>query len=347
VEQKNIIKDYSEVALKVATSSIPIKSEIPLEQNLDFNVDNKPKKIIGDLTVRLLEVLPEKLDKNNLLKIVALFEENLAAKNILFYFNDENLQAEIIARNWGGEVKDTPGDYLMVVNTNIAGQKSDRKIEEIINHKSLISPDGSIINTVSITRTHTGLKNEVFTGVRNVDWLRIYVPLGSELISATGFISPEDEYLQDQPEPYWQEHEGLQAENMAKKEPNSQTLIYEENNKTVFANWLMVDPGEEQIVVLKYRLPFNFYQAEPLVGLWDKFNQTLNPEQGQLHPYSLLVQKQAGAKPSFFSSHLSWKEGYRAPWSYPKNIIVANGWFISEALEADKYYSILIEKDNN
>lgn len=345
VEYKNIPEDY-QVTLNLEKALAPIESTLPLKQGLETNTGNKPKKIIGDLTVKLLEVLPDKLNKDNLLKIVGLFEENIAAKNILFYFNDEELQKEATRLNFSGEVKDAPFDYFLVVNTNIAGQKSDRKIEEEIKHESAVGLDGSIINTLTITKTHTGLKNEIFTGVRNVNWLRVYVPLGSELISASGFNSPDPEYLKERPEPYWQEHELLQGENKAIFDSESQTSIYEESGKTVFANWLMVDPGESRTIVLKYKLPFNFYNEKESLNLWDKLNNAFNPESGKLQAYSLLAQKQPGAKASNFSSHLIFEDDYQPLWSYPENIITLKGWDISDSLTADKYWSVLVEKNN-
>lgn len=345
VEYKNLPENY-QVDLDLTQSSTSIESTLPLKQGLETNTENKPKKIIGDLTVKLLEILPEKLNKDNLLKIVGLFEKNIAAKNILLYFSDEELQEEVVKRNFSGEIKNAPFDYLLVVNTNIAGQKSDRKIEEKIRHESVVDLDGSIINTLTITRTHTGLKNEIFTGVRNVNWLRVYVPLGSEFISASGFNSPDIEYLQERPEPSWQEHELLQKENNAVFDFESQTSIYEESDKTVFANWLMVDPGESRTIVLKYKLPFNFYNEKETLNLWDKLNNIFNPESGKLQSYSLLAQKQPGAKASDFSSHLIFEDDNKIIWSYPESIITLNGWDIKDSLMTDKYWSILMEKNN-
>jgi len=232
-----------------------------------------------------------------------------------------------------------------VVNTNIAGQKSDRLMEEKIEQSSEVASDGTITNTVVITRTHTGLKNEALTGVRNVDWLRIYVPQGSQMISAEGFLAPDPIYLQDKPDATAQILPALTAEMAARTDQISGTKIYEENNKTVFANWLMVDPGETATVTIKYRLPFNFL-AEPGPDNWlERLNSWLNPAKEKLRPYSLLVQKQPGAKASRFSSHLVLPDGFRIFWRYPENLAGSQGWEIAAALDSDKYWSILIERN--
>jgi hypothetical protein len=334
-------------ALNSASSS-PLISALPLDQGLEKNSTNKPKKIIGDLLVKILEVLPSKLTRENLLPIVSLLEENLAAKQILFYFTDSDLESAVSRRNWGGEIRSAGGDYLLVVNTNIAGQKSDRKMSERIEHDSVIDNDGNIINTVRIYRSHQGIKNEPFVGVRNVDWLRVYVPLGSELISASGFIAPDPQYLQEKPEAGWLDLPALANERQARAaeagvEAGS-VRIYEENGKTVFADWVMVDPGETALVTLQYRLPFNFLTdfSKPTASGWSqRLADFFNPDAKELLPYSLLAQKQPGAPASAFSSKLRLPFGWEIFWRHPEGLIGETGWQISDRLGSDKYWSII------
>ena len=344
VEQKNLAKTNPEAVIGVPVTSNILQSALPLKQGLDENSANKPKKIIGDLMAKILETLPKKLNKENLVKVLALFEDSLAEKQVLFYFTDPSLESEVAKRNWAGEIKEANRDYLLVVNTNIAGQKSDRKMTEKIEHFSEVTEDGSITNTVKITRTHTGIKNEPLTGVRNVDWLRIYVPQGSELLMADGFKSPESKYFNEKPDPSWEENQSLEKENRALIEENSGTKVYIENNKTVFANWVMVDPGESVILTVKYRLPFSFLDRVPESNWLTKINAFLNSEQVNLTPYSLMVQKQPGAKASEFTSHLNLPKTWSVFWRYPEKLIGETGWEISDKLNADKYWSILIKK---
>ncbi|MEI6529117.1 MAG: DUF4012 domain-containing protein [Candidatus Falkowbacteria bacterium] len=346
VEQKNLALTNPEAIIGVPASSTIVSSSLPIRQGLEENSDNKPKKIIGDLMAKILETLPQKLNKDSLVQILALFEESMAEKQVLFYFTDPSLQAEVSRRNWAGEVKDTNRDYLMLINTNIAGQKSDRMMREKIEHKSEVKIDGAIINTVTITRAHTGVKNEAMTGVRNVDWIRVYVPKGSELLSAEGFGAPDEKYFNEKPEADWTESEFLEKENRALVDENSGTKVYEENNKTVFANWLMVDPAQTAVVVIKYRLPFNFLDQAPKSDWLSKINSLLNPDQKNLIPYSLMVQKQPGARPSEFESSLSLPPEWPVFWRYPNNLGGDQGWNINDKLNSDKFWSILIEKNN-
>ena len=344
-EQKNLAKTHPESVAGLPATSTAVKSELPLEQGLDENVDNKPKKIIGDLFAKILEVLPQKLDRENLVKIISVFEESMSEKQILFYFNDPALESEFVRRNWAGEVRQTGKDYLMVVNTNIAGQKSDRLMSEAIDLDSEVAPDGSIINTLTIVRTHNGAKNEALTGVRNVDWMRIYVPQGSELISADGFISPDAKYLQEKPEADWEKAPLLADESAAETDKATGVKIYKEKGKTVFADWLMVDPGQTATVTIRYRLPFNVWTGKESESGWlGKLREWMSADAPELSPYSLLVQKQPGSRASAFSSRLHLPEKFSIFWRWPENLSGQDGWDISEPLGSDKYYSLLLEK---
>ena len=341
VEQKNLIKTNPEYVAGLATSSILVKADLPLQQDLENNADNKPKKIIGDLMVKILEILPKKINQKNLVNILSMFQENLSEKQILFYFNDSKAQQAVSSRNWAGEVKATDHDYLMVVNTNVAGQKTDRKIIENIDHYSEVSSNGVIINTLKITRKHSGVKNEPLVGVRNVNWMRIYVPVGSKLISANGFTPPESQYLNKRPDSNWLTSPLLSNEVNAWQDPETGTKVYLEDGKTVFANWTMVDPGQSVEIVIKYQLPFNFFTPSTAENWLTKINKFLNPERSDSLAYSLLLQKQPGSQPDNFHSHLILPEGSKTVWQYPANLNAGQNWEINTISNGDKYWSIL------
>jgi len=342
VEHDNLLLSHPEQVLDFKEEQVVIESIIPLEQDLESNAANKPKKIIGDLMVKILETLPQKLDKDSLLKMVSLFENNLAQKQVLFYFTDPILQAEFSKRNFTGEIKANDKDYLMVVNTNIAGQKSDRKMIEEIEHVSKVGPDGRIINTLNISRSHTGIKNEPLTGVRNVNWLRIYVPLGSRLIFASETIRPDEKYF-EKPEAGWLELENLRLERLALTDEKSGFKIYEESGKTVFAGWVMIDPGESQQMTIVYELPFNFFVKKLDNSLIYRFNKLINPDFKESINHSLLVQKQPGSKPSKFLSRLELSSNLEASYRHPQNLNWDGGWLIETELTTDKFFSILLK----
>lgn len=317
-----------------------VKSHPEAIAHLPQGEKNKPKKIIGDLMAKILEVLPQKLDKANLIKLLSISEDSLTSKQIMFYFKDSSLEKAITERNWGGVMATSSSDYLMVVNTNIAGAKTDRVIKEVITHQATVLDDGSVVDTVTITRTHTALKNEPLVGVRNVDWLRVYVPLGSELLAASGFKAPDLKYF-EKPDPTWTKNEFIsQTEDLAITEPSSGTKIYQENGKTVYANWLMLDPGNSATITLQYKLPFNIWQTETKSDFYRRLNKWLNPLNNEAYPYSLLVQKQPGAEGETITTELKLPKFARPVWSSQESDLdnLKNNW----QLNADQFYSVLI-----
>ncbi len=294
------------------------------------HVTTEPKKIIGDLMTKILEELPKRLTPETTIKLVEQMEASLNEKYILAYFNDPDLQASVERFGWGGSVAKADGDYLMVVNANIGGQKTDRVVRQTLRHDAKILPDGSIIDTLTIIREHTGIKNELFTGVRNVDWLRVYVPEGSELISASGFSTPDASYFQEA-DSSWELDPDLASERKARTDEASGTRIYSEQGKTVFANWTMIDPGETGVTTFAYKLPFTVSQPEPS----DWFDSLLRLfKKDEPLRYRLLVQKQPGAQPARLETSLM--TSLPVVWNYPPEARQEQGvWRSSSDLNVD------------
>lgn len=292
---------------------------------------NKSKTIIRDLLDKIMADLPAKLNNDTLFALAEATERALGQKHLLLQFNNEKLQSFAIEQGWGGEILDTKGDYLLVINTNIAGGKSDRKIEQTIEHQAEVTPDGTIIDTVSITRRHTAAKGEKFIGVRNVDYLRVYVPRGSELLSASGFNPPDKIYFDEPAAGADVDPDIYLVENIAKMDLESGAKIYSEFKKTVFAGWTQVDPGQNITVVLKYKLPF-------------KLSSTLK-DGADLESYSLLAQKQAGSVSTNFSSKLLLPDNRSAVWrSSNQKEVSGGGWQVTSDLRQDDFWAVLIKK---
>ncbi len=307
------------------------------------DVTKQPKKIIGDLMNKLIEDLPKRLSKDNLAELFKITEESLNDKNILFYFADPELQTKAAEMGWDGKIKATAGDYLNVVNTNIAGGKSDREIKQEIILEAEVQPDGSIIDTLIIRRTHNAVKRAPFTGVRNVDWLRVYVPAGSEFLAAGGFKPLDKIFFKAQEESWLSDPEVAAAENGMQTDEATQTKIYQELGKTVFANWSQVDPGETAELTIKYKLPFKLADLSRASGLSiadqliEQAASILNSGEKNLYSYSLLAQKQPGMNASTIQGDLKLSGSHKIIWAFP-------GGSLSGAFDQDKLTAVIIEK---
>lgn len=306
--------------LTIDSENFWLETQKLAEQKPD--ITKQPKKIIGDLMNKIIEELPRKLSKKNFAPLLKMIEESLSDKNILFYFADENLQKKIDDFGWSGRIKDAPGDYISVINTNIAGGKSDRKIKQNIIHKTKIHDDGSIIDDLTIERSHEAINREPFSGVRNVNWIRIYVPLGSELIEAAGFKPVDKIFFKEKIGGLADDPEIFAAESSAISDKASGIKIYNELGKTVFAGWSQLDPGQTAKINIKYKLPFK---------ITGKKNKTL-------YSYSLLAQKQPGMNSSLISGELEISEGFKPIWEYSGNLGK------NENFNSDKIMAIIYEK---
>lgn len=220
---------------------------------------NTPKKFIGDL----FEVLMERskgFDTNQWLSLASAASQALETKDIqIAMFRPE--EEELVERfGWQGQLKNTAGDSLAIIGANIAGQKTDGVVKETVDHVAEIQTDGSTIDTLRLTRAHQGVKGELFKGVRNVQYLRIYVPKGSEILAAQGFDPPATalykEILEtDSPDP-----DLLDIERSSRSAMNS-VWVAEEGDRTVFGGWLQLDPGQTQEIIVRYKLPFTVYDV--------------------------------------------------------------------------------------
>jgi len=280
-------------------------TQYEVEEDYDKR-ENNPKKILADLASVLLDKLFNSKDVDVILKSIKVFSEGLSQKHILFYSNNDELQKIISEQGWSGEIIETSKDYLNVINTNINGFKTDGVVEEKIEHQAEIQEDGSIIDTLTITRHHNGGNTPyAWWNKVNADYMRVYVPLGSKLLEAEGqtreINSPPLDYeaLKFRHDPDVEKEE----RNMIVDE-NSGTRIYEQNEKTVFANWIYVSPQETVVIKYKYLLPFKVVPGQ---------------SEKSVDTYSMLVQKQAGSVGSELSIKLVYPANFSPIWNYPED----------------------------
>lgn len=290
--------------------------------------ENKPKQFIADMAPEIIDKI-SLLGQDRLQELIDVVYKGLSEKQILLYSFSPNIQGIIEDLDWAGAQKDEKGDYLSVINTNIAGNKTDGMIQEEIVHTVSVGDDGSITDTVKIRRTHNGIKGEQFSGVQNNDYIRIYVPERSELISSEGFLGPENNLFEIAPEGYRMDEDLKRIEGIHTIDDMSGMEIYKENNKTVFAHWIMLKPGESKTAIIKYKLPFSINSANSF--------------------YNLNVQKQPGLSGTRYSLEFYFPKNMSIGETYPKNLsaygtnISTNSIQYADILATDKFYGIVIK----
>lgn len=315
-----------------AIGTIQNKVETWDEEKKDF----RPKQIISDLSETFLQYF-KNIKTENLLPLLVNLQESLEQKEVQMYFTDQSTEKAIKDFGWGGQILSTNSeqDYLLVVNTNIQGQKTDAKIKQVVSHQALINPDGTITNTVTITRTHTGNNEGGLYGSANINYLRLYVPQGSRLISASGFSWPEEKYFRA-PDP-WTKKDILlnELEKELSIDDSSGTRVTNEFGKTAFGNWTITEPGQTTQVEFIYQLPGKIFSSEEKTLLRKK----------ETTRYQLVAQRQSGSETTFESQIIlpenwtpAWKDGNQTE-------IAANGMVVvPQMLKTDRVWSLIAKQ---
>lgn len=300
---------------------------------------NTPKKFIGDLALALKE-RASRFTQEDWMKVAMLVSESLSAKDVQIALFDPDEEAVAERYGWSGRMKPTTGDSLAVVEANIAGQKTDAVIAETVEHVADIRADGSIVDRVVLTRTHAGTKGEMFRGVRNVTYVRIYVPLGSELLDASGFNPPNPALFKTPDDDYVPDADVALVESKTRTLPNGVDVSVE-GDRTVFGGWLQLDPGKTQNVTLRYRLPFT---AADLRSRLDA-----SPESGSAEPadpsrgaYSLLLTSQSGKTERRVTSTVLIPGDWRIEWARGATSQSARSACVSGAWDRDRVLAALV-----
>ena len=158
------------------------------------NYDNR-KKIIGPLMNAILSATLGQPDE----KMPLLFEaaaKSLTEKHILFYLMDKKAEEAVKTLGVAGTINNySSGDYLYINDANLGGRKSNLYVtQEVI--QTVEKKEGYVENTLSITYKNPEKQDGWLNSVLP-NWVRIYVPKGSELISNDGFddfASPYEEF---------------------------------------------------------------------------------------------------------------------------------------------------------
>ena len=222
------------------TGPITVRGESYAPENmqalLQYNVEVAYKE--GDISSwdrkdiinELINALQEKILSLPLSKypeLASRLNESLKRGDILIYFNDPKRQN--LAQNLGasGEIKMVNGDYLMVVDANLAAFKSDAVMQKNIAYQVEKKSERLQAN-LKLNYYHNGGFDWRTTRYRS--YTRVLVPLGSELIRLSGLETAEADIIS-------YDDDSLQ--------------------KHVFGFFWSIEPGKSKEISLEYYLPSN------------------------------------------------------------------------------------------
>ncbi len=275
-----------------------------------------PKAVIGALMQQVLSKI-QHINKGEMIALLTQLQQALGQKEIQAYFSDPNLESKVVSYGWGGTIVQTRPrqDFLEVVDANLNSEKSDTVMTQDIQHNAIVQSDGSIIDTVTITRTHHGAQGQQFVGIPNVEYIRVYVPQGAILLKASGFTYPPESAFHV-PESWYKNDPDLATiEQNPHIDQQAGTRISNQFGKTTFGNWMVVNPGETQTISFTYRLPFSIFsfntKPKTSVQNWMKWFVS---EPSQVSQYSIVLEKQSGIN-SEISSRVRFDSNWIPVWT--------------------------------
>ncbi|MDD5567240.1 MAG: DUF4012 domain-containing protein [Patescibacteria group bacterium] len=221
--------------------------------------DADRKEVIGDMSEQLLERILN-FPQSRWGELWQTIENHIAEKHLLFYSKNASLQQVIEQENWGGKMAEpSNGDYLFVVDANMASLKSDPGVLRTIDYSVAETADEKIAD-LTITYNNSGTFDWKSTRYRT--YTRVYVPLGSVLLESSGVM--ENDKL----------HGGRSAE----------PEVYDELGRTVFAGFISIEPQETGTLHFRYRLPDTIFDTSD-GKQYDLYVQ----KQGGAKPYKLNI----------------------------------------------------------
>ncbi|MCX6792984.1 MAG: DUF4012 domain-containing protein [Candidatus Falkowbacteria bacterium] len=178
------------------------------------------KEVIGEIAKTMKQRLLD-MPLSQWPALIRLISDNVARKNVLLYSRNPDLQKIIVEQGWSGEIRHDWGDFVMVVDANMAALKTDAVIDRQIDYK--VVEENNVLKAKLVIRySHSGGFDWKTTRYRT--YTRVYVPAGAKLITASGFTK-------------------------------DQVTTGEEFGKTYFGAFLSVEPGQIGQLVFEYELP--------------------------------------------------------------------------------------------
>lgn len=285
---------------------------VELQKSVELEYDkteNKPKKIIGDLMPTLLSRLKAS-SREDWLKLADLGLTALETKDVQVWMTRAEEEELVERYDWNGRIKPTLGDALAIVEANIAGQKTNTSIQERVDHEVEIAEDGTITDTVTLTRAHAGMKGELFKGANNVSYVRVYVPTGSRLLDASGFESPssslfETPLLEDSLDP------DVMRLVTTESSPLPEVDVTQEFGRTAFGGWMQLRPGETRVSRFRYVLPFTAFDLAQRTGEGTAPGDT----SAKRAAYMVLLTSQAGKANRDISTRVTVPASWKTRWT--------------------------------
>ncbi len=289
-----------------------------IQNEVEYKADRStPKQILSDLQPKFFKRLAQQ-DKDHWVKIFKIISDAATQKHILAYFKNDDLENVAVKNGLGGEIKQSPNDYLQVVFANVKGSKTDFVTENSMNLQSELNAEGNIDHTLTINRTHNGGGSKYgFYNRDNSAYIKVYAPLGATLNSINGQSLPDFRPLIGYVDFGFKKDPDLAKIEDGTTRPFAGVDVFEESGKTVFGFWLITKPKESKMVTIKYTLPA-----------------------GNADGYHLLWQKQSGTNTDHVDFSFKVSDGKQATSQNPDMHLIGDSLVLNSDLSVDRNIDI-------
>ncbi len=194
------------------------------------------KDFMGLLAEALMAKLQAGGQADQLSELLWTVKRAIDEKHIQLYFHEPAVQELLVLAGMDGALQDSEGgDYLLALDTNMGYNKVNLNVEKrmayevtvgqgdaaqaslTITYENHSPPQAECVHRPRIAQTYEGMAQDCYW-----NYLRVYVPLGSELLHAEGV---------------------------------TETETLSEHGKTVFTTFMVVPAAESHTVRFTYRLP--------------------------------------------------------------------------------------------
>jgi len=236
------------------------------------------KAFIGIFALAIVDYIENNFSAIDPVALAQGMKTALESKHLQIYFRDEKAAAILNENNWNGRLANpTTQDFLAVVDTNMGFNKVNIYIERTIDYQIALNNESKGKAQLDITYNHTGQGTidecihysfEAYqSGGKYLDmaencywsYLRVYVPMGSQLITGAEHHVPGN------------------ALRMGESINSVTGILNEQPGLTTWDNFLMIPYGQSVSSSYQYLLP----QVTTMID-------------NDVKQYQLTIRKQAG-----------------------------------------------------
>ncbi len=249
------------------------------------------KAFLGGFAAAVQAKLESDLGNVNLPKLARNMAAAADGRHLSIYLRDPDAAAVLTGAGWDGRLPTAPpGDFLMVVDTNMGYNKANLVVERALTYELDLGPQPQA--SLNVLYTHTGRPRDetclqgvfeeyaaasdylALTDKCYWNYVRVYAPGGSVLQASSSHSVPSESLINGRA---W--------------EGAAQTVA-EQPGLTTFANFFLLPWGSELTTMFQYQLPEGVMQTEN--------GETV---------YRLTVYKQPGTRPEQLTMVISLPRG--------------------------------------